>query len=165
MLNSLPRDFTITYNYTPSATGLSTVSGTFTFLANTSDPQVTVATTGNFAMANNAGTSGQDIFSVDGIIAAGLLGPSVSRYTFAFVKPTNTISSNNLSPLAVAQMIAGPTSINFKSGPVRGFGVVRGAPEPNTMVALSGFVIAGCGIGYRRRLKKHKETAVEASEA
>lgn len=164
VLGSLPRDFTITYTYTPSATGLSTVSGTFTFLANTSDPQVTVATTGNIALANNGGTSGEDVFSVDGIVAAGLLGPTVSKYIFDFVKPSSTVSSNNLSPMAVAKMISGPTTINFKSGPVRELGVVRGAPEPNTMIALSGLVIGGCGIGYRRRLR-NKERAADDSEA
>ncbi|WP_147868857.1 hypothetical protein [Stieleria maiorica] len=125
---------------------------------------MTVATSGEFALANNAGTSGEDIFSVDGTIAAGLLGPTITRYTFAFVKPTNTVGSDDLNPLTLSKMIAGPTSMNFKSGPLRAMGVIRGAPEPNTMIALSGLVIGGCGIGYRRRQRSKAKATTEAEK-
>lgn len=176
VLGSLPRNFTLVLNYVPDPVGGidTAVTGMFIFPstpnANTtnpiSEPEVTVATTGTIRVRNDFGPSVQDIFGFSGTVAAGLLGPNSVNYNFSFLNPSDTITSPDLSPSTVSALIRGETSIAFSGGPngFRGTGVIRGAPEPSTMLALCGLVVGGCGVGYRRKIRAKKEEAADQED-
>lgn len=166
-LGSLPRNFKLTFDYTPGGSG-SPVAGTFTFPATPNglvpnpdtNPQSIIAMSGNLSVANDFG--GNDIFAFSGEVAAGLLGVNKVIFNFSFLKPDTTIDSAIASPENIAKLIAGQTTIGFTGGGgpgiFRGEGVIRGAPEPSTMIALTGLIAGGCGIGYRRRKKGKNDT-------
>lgn len=173
VLGSLPRNFKLTLDYTPAPGGVDTgVTGTLTFPStpngNTSNPdvnpEVSVATTGTIRVRNDFGPGVEDIFGFSGTVAAGLLGPNFVNYNFSFLNPSDTVTSTDLSPASIQLLVNGETSIAFSGGPngFRGNGVIRGAPEPTTMIALCGLVVGGCGVGYRRRKKKSQETTAAA---
>ncbi len=167
-LGSFPRNFKLVLDYDPAPGGIdTTVSGTLTFPStpnpSTSNPdsnaEVTVATTGTLRVRDNFGTTPQDIAAFSGTVAAGLLGPNFVNYNFSFLNPPDTVSSTDLSPASLAVLINGETTIAFSGGPngFRGDGTIRGAPEPATMAALTGLVLGGCGVGYRRRKRRRAE--------
>ena len=116
---------------------------------------------GDITVVNNNGPGGTDAFLFNGNAPTGGLDPAHQvNFSFTFTKPMNTISSISVDPVNIAKVIRGQTSISFTSPTVSGVGVIRGAPEPSTMIALTGLIAGGCGIGYRRRIK-----AKEAAEA
>jgi len=176
VLVSLPRNFVLTLNYTPNPAGGVTAGGEITFLATPNpgtsnpltNPPVTVPVTGGISLGDNSGPGGTDVFVYNGSIAATLLGPNNVNFSFSFTKPSETITSGGVTPDNIAPLISGQSSIAFigGAGGPNGVGVVRGAPEPSTMIALTGLVIGGCGLGYRRRIKTtaSKESATDADE-
>ncbi|MCS7471462.1 hypothetical protein NZK35_32850 [Stieleria sp. ICT_E10.1] len=175
MLVSLPRNFKLILTYTPNPGGGAPASGVFTFLStpnagttnSNSHPKVTVAASGNISLGNNSGPGGTDVFVYNGQVAAGLLGPNNVNFAFSFTKPSDTITMGGVTPDNIAPLVSGQSSIAFigGAGGPNGVGTIRGAPEPSTMIALTGLVAGGCGIGYRRRMKAKnaEELTSEAS--
>ncbi|MCA9140788.1 MAG: PEP-CTERM sorting domain-containing protein [Planctomycetales bacterium] len=166
VLGSLPRNFTLVLDYTPTAGGSTTInSGTLAFKPTLTNPNVIVPlepTFGGLQINNNGGPMGQDFFTFTGRVNGPLLGPNNVNFSFTFLKPADTVSSVDLNPTSLASLIAGPSvQIAFAggSGGFSGTGLVRGAPEPSTMIALCGLVVGGCGVGYRRRLRKAQAAA------
>ncbi|WP_161604455.1 PEP-CTERM sorting domain-containing protein [Roseiconus nitratireducens] len=174
VLGSLPRNFVLVLDYTPSPGGSSNTTGTLSFPAtpnsNTSNtdpnPAVSVMTIGQVAIGNNTGAGGTDFFSFNGNVPTGMLGPNQVNFSFTFTKPGDTLDSNELTPEAIATLVSGQTSVAFSGGTggFSGQGVIRGAPEPSTMIALTGLVVGGCGIGYRRRKQSRSEDSEAISE-
>lgn len=170
-LGSLPRDFKLVLNYNVTGLASSPVIGTMTFPAtpnaNTTNPNThptsIIPLTGSLSVSNNF--MGSDIFTFGGFVDPGLLGTKAVNFNFAFLNPTTTISTPVANPTTIAALISGQTAINFSGGggvgTFGGAGVIRGAPEPSTMIALTGLVAGGCGIGYRRRLKKAQQASTE----
>lgn len=166
-LGSFPRNFRLTMTYTPGGGG-SPASGMFTFPATPNgsvanpdvNPTSVIPMTGNLSVANDFG--GNDIFTFGGQVAAGLLGANSVNFNFSFLNPDTTIDSPDATPENIAKLISGQTTISFSGGGgpgiFRGEGVIRGAPEPSTMIALTGLIAGGCGIGYRRRMKTKADT-------
>lgn len=163
VLGSLPRNFTLTLDYTPT-TGGSTVinAGTLAFKPTLSQPNVIVplnSSIGGLQISNNGGVGGQDFLTFTGRVDATQLGPNNVNFSFTFLKPSDTVTSVDLNPTSLATLIAGPPVLISFTGGAGGFsgtGLVRGAPEPSTMIALCGLVVGGCGVGYRRRQQKAK---------
>jgi hypothetical protein len=164
VLQSLPRNFTLTLNYTPTTGGSTPATGTLAFPATPNplvanpdvNPGVAVATTGNLAIGNDSGLGGTDFITWNGTVAPGLLGPNFVNYTFTFIQPGDTVNDVTLNPDTVKDLIRGQTSIAFAGG-TGGFsapGTVVAAPEPSSMIALTGLVAGGVGFGIRRRMKR-----------
>ena len=170
VLGSLPRNFTLTLDYTPTTGGSTTInSATLAFPAtpnpNTTNTNVEASalvmldtSVGGITVANNLGPGGEDFFRFVGRVAAGGLGPNNVDFSFTFLNPSDTITNNDVNPTNIATLLTGQTSIAFSGGAggFSGSGMIRGAPEPSSMIALCGLVIGGCGVGYRRRLKAKK---------
>ncbi|MEM6468552.1 MAG: hypothetical protein AAF802_03210 [Planctomycetota bacterium] len=173
VLGSLPRNFTLVLDYNPVPGGSTTInSGTLRFPAtpngSTSNTNVESAvvvpldvSVGGLTVANNMGPMGEDLLNFTGRISAGLLGPNNVNFSFTFLKPGDTIDSVDLNPTSIGLLVTGQTSIAFSGGAggFSGQGSIRGAPEPATMIALTGLVVGGCGVGLRRRIRKRRESA------
>ena len=132
------------------------------------NPGVAVATSGALQVGNNTGAGGTDFLTWNGTVATGLLGPNPVNYTFTFLQPSDTVNDVTLNPQTVEDLIVGTTTIAFAGGTggFSGQGTVTAAPEPGTMIALTGLVAAGAGIGIRRRFKKGQaEDQDEAADA
>lgn len=162
ILGSFPRDFILTLDYTPNlGGGNAAAAGTWIFPASGSNSLVSVATSGGIQIKDNS-VSG-DTFKFNGNVALGLLNPTAQvNYTFTFTNPVDTISSETVTEENIEQLIVGQTMISFNSPTVFGVGSIRAAPEPSTMIALTGLIAGGCGIGYRRRMKA--KTAEQTSD-
>ncbi len=175
ILGSFPRNFSLTLNYTINpGGGVTPATGAFEFPAtpNTgtsnpnSHPPIMALVNGNITVANNNGPGGTDSFQFNGNTPAGQLNPTLPvNFSFTFTNPVSTISSTSVDPVNIAKLIGGQTSISFTSATVSGVGVIRGAPEPSTMIALTGLIAGGCGIGYRRRMKAREAAEAEESMA
>ena len=173
MLGSLPRDFTLVLDFTPGPSGTS-ATATFGFPAtpnvNTTNmdvnPAFNIATMGTINISNNM--MGVDQFTFNGSFGANEIGTNPVFFSFSFTNPTDTIDNNMATPENIEMLVNGQTSISFQGGGGVGAfttqGVIRGAPEPSTMIALTGLVCGGCGIGYRRRMKRKAAEEAEASE-
>ncbi len=176
VLLSLPRNFTLTLNYTPTTGGTSLTNGTLAFPATPNsvvanpdvNPGVIVPTSmGSLTIGNDTGAGGTDFITATGIVDPGLLGPNQVRYTFTFTQPGNTVGDLSLNPDSVKDLIRGSTSIAFNGGTggFSGSGTVVGAPEPSSMIALTGLVVGGVGFGIRRRVKKKAEQTEQVADA
>lgn len=161
MLGSLPRNFVLTLDYTPGGSG-SPATATFLFPATpnadtpnpSTHPDFSVVSAGNLSVADNF--MGSDIFTFGGFIPAGDIGSKDVNYSFSFLNPTDTIDAPIANSENIAKLINGQSTINFSGGGGAGVftasGVIRGAPEPSTMIALTGLIAGGCGVGYRRKM-------------
>ena len=96
------------------------------------------------------------MFAHAGAIAATQLGPTNVSFAFSFTKPSDTVTSGAVTPENIAPLVGGMSTFAFVGGAggPNGVGTIRGAPEPNTMIALTGLIAGGCGIAYRRRRVK-----------
>ena len=115
-------------------------------------------------MINNSSIDSSDRFTFAGSTPAGTLSPNITNFSFTFIKPTDTVSNNQLTTENIRKLITGNTQISFAGGPgeIYAQGVITGAPEPATMAALSGLVVGGCGIGYRRRVRAKRQESKES---
>ena len=175
ILGSVPRDFVLTLDYTINpGGGVTPASGQFDFRTTpnpggTPDPYpgVSAVTSGFITVADNNGQGGTDSFTFNASIPAGEISNNGSpvNYSFTFLKPNDTIDSNAVNPLNIEKLIAGETFIAFANPQITANGSIRGAPEPATMVALTGLVLGGCGVGYRRRRKAKAEKDSEEADA
>lgn len=166
-LGSLPRDFVLTLDYSPSMSGLANTTGTFDFAASGPDPAASYATSGGMVIEDNTGAGGTDVFRLTGLIAAGDFGPTQVNYSFEFLNPAGTVNSVAINEASIQALIGGQATISFVGSGTSVSGGITGAPEPSSMIALTGLVIGGCGIGYRRRNKSAKdaEQDQDASDA